>query len=239
MLGADGVLRMFLERGYTVLYLQMPLMGDNADPRFELSATASPHEQLGARRKAGFNPLIAFVHPVRIAINYARRQQTFTDVSMLGISGGGWTTTVYTAVDPGVVNSFPVAGSLPSSMLHRSDDPCPHDVDWEQRQFPLAALNDDPGQPLGYLDLYLMGSTRSDGGPARQQIQVLNRYDPCCFTGAKVEGTFETPLRDFMAGLGGSYRLAIDATHIDHRISECALTSIVLPALNGVTPRTF
>jgi hypothetical protein len=236
MVGADSVLRMFLAHGYTVLYLQMPLIGDNVDPRFELSATVKPHDLLGARRQAGFNPLVAFVHPVRIAINYARSQHQFTDVTMLGISGGGWTTTVYAAVDPDVVSSFPVAGSTPLSMNHGDDDPCAHDVDWEQSQFPVAASEDDAGQPLGYLDLYLLGSTRSPGGPARQQVQILNRYDPCCFAGAKVEGTYETAMNDFIAALGGSYRLAIDGTHTEHKISECALSSIVLPAIERKSP---
>jgi hypothetical protein len=41
------------------------------------------------------------------------------------------------------------------------DDPCPHDVDWEQSQLPVAGSEDDAGQPLGYLDLYLLGSTLS------------------------------------------------------------------------------
>jgi hypothetical protein len=41
------------------------------------------------------------------------------------------------------------------------DDPCPHDVDWEQSQLPVAASEDDAGQPLGYLGLYLLGRTLS------------------------------------------------------------------------------
>ena len=48
---------------------------------------------------------------------------------MIGLSGGGWTTTLYAAIDPRVRLSFPVAGTLPDYLrLGRPGDK----GDWEQ-----------------------------------------------------------------------------------------------------------
>ena len=41
---------------------------------------------------------------------------------MIGISGGGWTTTVYPAIDTRISESFSVAGSLPLSLRNTIED---------------------------------------------------------------------------------------------------------------------
>jgi hypothetical protein len=230
-LGADNVLRVFLEQGYTILFIQMPLLGDNADPRFPVHEEANPHDALGRRKRDDFNPLQAFFQPIRVALNYARTRRSYSEVSMMGVSGGGWATTVYAAIDPGVRASFPVAGSMPASLNQGLDDPCRHGMDWEQQQFPASSDGGGTAQPLGYLDLYVMGSTPGPDRAPRQQMQILNRYDSCCFKGAKAENTYAEELKEFVTSLGGSYRLAIDSSHIGHLISESALRSFVLPAL--------
>lgn len=231
MLGADHVLRVFLELGYTVLFVQMPLLGDNADPRFPVDGEANPHDLLGATARPGFNPLKVFLDPIRTAIGYARSRRTYTSVGMIGVSGGGWAVTAYAALDPEISASFPVAGSLPVTLNRGADDPCSHGLDWEQAQFPVVPADGNSGQPLGYLDLYVLGSTPAPDDAPRQQIQILNRYDSCCFTGAKAEGTYGDQISEHAARLGGTYRLAIDGTHAGHLISACALRAVVLPAL--------
>ena len=45
---------------------------------------------------------------------------------MIGLSGGGWTTTVYAAIDPRIVKSIPVAGTLP---LYLRGDHYNHDLE--------------------------------------------------------------------------------------------------------------
>ncbi len=228
MIGADGVLRMFLERGYRVVFMQMPLLGDNQDPRFPFEGTKN-HDVLGSREREGFNPLRPFLEPVAAVINYAFARFGPMDVSMTGVSGGGWLTTVYAAIDTRITNSFPVAGSMPYSLNQGADDPCAHGMDWEQAQF---SGGPESPQPLGYLDLYVLGSTAdADSTVKRQQIQILNRYDPCCWTGAKAENTYAEELGAFITSLGGSYSMTIDATHLQHLISTWALREVVLPAL--------
>jgi hypothetical protein len=51
---------------------------------------------------------------------------------MLGLSGGGWTTTLAAAIDPRIEVSFPTAGSTPFSFKH--DTAVYNDVeDYEQQ----------------------------------------------------------------------------------------------------------
>ena len=54
-----------------------------------------------------------FVRTQVVALNYSARQFAHEDVVMIGLSVGGWTMTLYAALDPRVRLSFPVAGTLP------------------------------------------------------------------------------------------------------------------------------
>ena len=40
-------------------------------------------------------------------------EYNFKRYSMIGLSGGGWTTVVYAAIDERISDSFSVAGSIP------------------------------------------------------------------------------------------------------------------------------
>src|ERR1041385_7687309 len=84
---------------------------------------------------------------------------------MVGLSGGGWTTTLYAAIDPRIRKSFPVAGSIPLYLY--SDH---YQTDAEQSRPELYSL-------AGYPDLYVLGSS----GIGRKQVQILNHSDSCCF----------------------------------------------------------
>ena len=55
-------------------------------------------------------------------------------VVMVGLSGGGWTTTVAAAIDPRIDLSIPVAGSLPFAMrTAHAGDPY-HDLGYYEQQ---------------------------------------------------------------------------------------------------------
>jgi hypothetical protein len=95
-------------------------------------------------------------------------------VQMIGLSGGGWTTTVYAAIDPRVTRSHPVAGSLPFSLRGAAPNVTSSVGDREQRRDTLPGFYG----AAAYLDLYVMAAT----GPGRRQLQILNRFDPCCCT---------------------------------------------------------
>jgi hypothetical protein len=107
----------FLEEGCDVLALSMPLTGRNSQPsstwkesdRWQLST----HNALELLESPDFSPLSYFVEPTLAALNHALSRSDYARIGMIGISGGGWTTTIYAALDPRVQGSYSVAGSLP------------------------------------------------------------------------------------------------------------------------------
>ena len=85
---------------------------------------------------------------------------------MVGLSGGGWTTNLISALDDRIKYSFNVAGSIPLYYRERGSI-----GDIEQY---LPQLYRDIA---GYPDLYILGAF----GKGRKQVQILNRQDDCCF----------------------------------------------------------
>ena len=87
---------------------------------------------------------------------------------MVGLSGGGWSTTLASALDKRIGLSFPVAGSLPFDM--RTTDW--HDGgDFEQwKSRPIYSACD-------YECMYTLAGLEQ----GRMQVQVLHEADSCCF----------------------------------------------------------
>ena len=198
-----------LEKGYSVIAFSMPLLGMNNKPTVYLERfgkfTLTKHEHLKLLQA----PIKYFVEPITVALNYAEKFN-YDEVHMLGISGGGWTTTIYAAVDTRIMQSFPVAGSYPIYLRSQSER------DWGDFEQTLPAIY----RIANYPELYIMGSY----GEARKQIQILNQYDSCCFAGIKFR-TYEKAVKDTVADLGkGEFRVFLDRSHKDHKISEKALS---------------
>jgi hypothetical protein len=161
------------------------------------------------------SPLKFFLEPVAVSLNEIGRR--YKRIHMAGLSGGGWTTTVYAAVDPRIANSFPIAGTMPLYLR-------------------TGGSVGDPEQYLatfysiaGYPDLYLLGAT-----PRRRQVQILNRRDDCCFgvaqhEPAKVGADYETAIRAYeqavreAVGSHGTFRVEIDDSAPRHMISAHAV----------------
>ena len=99
---------------------------------------------------------------------------------MIGISGGGWTTTLCAAIDTRIKHSYPVAGTLP---IYLRSECFRNWGDYEQSL---------PG-------LYMMGSNST----GRKQFQILNQYDECCFGGIKYR-TYENNLKNRIREVGNS-----------------------------------
>jgi hypothetical protein len=138
-------------------------------PRFQNLANCGAsgiHDKLfDATLKEG-SPLKFFLEPIVRTVNYLVKEKAgLKEIDMMGLSGGGWTTTVYAAIDVRIIKSFPVAGTLP---LYLRGSNYNHDL--EQYYAPLYGI-------AGYKDLYVLGSS----GEGRMQVQILNRYDDCCF----------------------------------------------------------
>src|ERR1043166_3892876 len=99
-----------LREGYGVLGVFMPHMrpGDctgHHDDMFKSLTTGSPIKY--------------FLEPTALGLNYlgsrsrAGHFPKYRVFHMTGLSGGGWTTTIYSAIDPRIRCSFPVAGTIP------------------------------------------------------------------------------------------------------------------------------
>jgi hypothetical protein len=223
--GLQRTINALLHDGYGVLGVFMPHKrpGDctgNHDAMFQLKTIG--------------NPMKYFLESTAISLNYAKslrgadQSPVYHAFHMVGLSGGGWTTTVYAAIDPTIRCSFPVAGTIPLYLRARGSigDREQYDADF----YRLA----------GYPDLYLLGSQ----GKGRQQVQILNRKDDCCFGQAehdpKTSGmTYDAAMREYetrvqaaLREIGdASFRLEIDETAPSHMISHHAIEDLILPEL--------
>jgi len=219
-IGMRRTISTLLAEGFAVIGVYMPQVTPE-DCRWE-------HDRLFRLKTTG-SPLKFFLEPTLASLNYARKKlPQYKDVSMLGLSGGGWTTTLYAAVDPRIRVSIPVAGSLPLYLCHEGYG---HDI--EQRLDSFYRL-------AGYPDLYILGAF----GAGRRQVQILNRQDDCCFgerqhdrrlTGMPFEQSvreYEGRVQKVTSAPGfGSFRVVIDDKADGHKISADALKSVILPEL--------
>src|ERR1051325_10361594 len=117
------------------------------------------------------SPIKYFLESTAVSLNYlktwgrAAHFPNYRAVHMAGLSGGGWTTTVYAAIDPSIRCSFPVAGTIP--LYLRSGGSIGDREQFEASFYRIA----------GYPDLYILGAH----GRGRKQVQILVRRDDCCF----------------------------------------------------------
>ena len=211
LLGKDTI-KFFLDRNFTVFAMTMPLLGMNNQPVVEIDGIGkiklNSHNQLRLLEANDFNPMKLFLDPIQINLNFLDKEYNFKRYSMIGLSGGGWTTVVYSAIDERISDSFSVAGSMPFYL--RVDD---RDMgDYEQRNIELY-------QNVNYLELYVLSAY----GDGRKHIQIFNKNDPCCYSGNGYE-TYELIIKDKMLQLGkGNFQILVDDTHDEHKISEHTL----------------
>jgi len=214
LLGKDTI-QFFLDRNFTVLAMSMPLLGMNNQPVVEIEELGKikliSHKKLGLLESNNFNPMKLFLAPIQINLNFLDNEYNFKLYSMVGLSGGGWTTVVYSAIDERISDSFSVGGSMPFYLRVDSIDM----GDYEQTNIELY-------KNVNYLELYVLGAY----GDGRQHVQIFNKNDPCCFSGNGYE-TYEFVVKDKISQLGkGNFQIFIDDTHNEHKISDHILKLI-------------
>ena len=202
-----------LDKEYSVLAFSMPLTGKNNQPVINHPSFGKiklmSHDHFALLETKNFEPMKLFFEPITRGLNYLDSYFDYNSYSMVGISGGGWTTTIYSAVDERISKSFSVAGSYPIYL--RSE---PKNLgDYEQTRYELYSK-------VNYLELYLLGASQ------RLQIQIFNEYDPCCFSGNGAT-TFEKILQNKINNIGsGSFEIYIDKSQSEHIISKNSLELI-------------
>ena len=225
--GLQRTINGLLREGYGVLGVFMPHMrpGD----------CTGGHDAMFNTNTVG-SPIKYFLEPTAISLNHlktrsrAGRFPNYRAFHITGLSGGGWTTTIYAAIDPTIRCSFPVAGTIP--LYLRTGGSVGDREQFESSFYKIA----------GYPDLYIMGAH----GRGRKQVQILARRDDCCFGQAQHDEKsaglpyadamreYERRVRAALKETGrGSFRLEIDETAPSHMISHHAIDDVLLPELRN------
>lgn len=192
--GVGTLIDHLLAQGFTVAAMQMPLRGWN-------TGEWDSHAEIIA--DLGDAALAQFVGPVIEVVN--RLEDEFEDISMVGLSGGGWTTVLAAAIDVRIKRSAPVAGSLPIRFRDAyKEKVCAYFAGDEQDDFSFY-------DAWTYEDLYVLGASAG-----RRQVQINNQYDPCCFYG--MSSSLYAPLVSEAAS--GAWGFHLDSSHKSHKISE-------------------
>merc|ERR1711957_433409 len=89
--------------------LMMPLIGCNKAPQY---GSPGGHQWFQQWEDKGDYTMRYFIEPVALTAWYAK-SLGYKHIVMVGLSGGGWTTTVASAVVTDIELSIPVAGSVP------------------------------------------------------------------------------------------------------------------------------
>ena len=206
----------FLNAGFSVAAFSMPLFGMNNQPIVNIDNIGPvkflKHNQFVLLESEEFSSLKLFFAPINSTLNYIENNYSFSEFHMVGISGGGWTSTVYPALDPRISKSFSVAGSLPLSLRNIVDDV----GDYEQFHPELYST-------ANYFELYIMSSI----GDEREFIQIFNKNDPCCFAG-NIFKIYHEPIKKFVSQFDlGNFDIIVDDTHNEHIISNFSKEIII------------
>tara|TARA_Y100000996_G_scaffold415533_1_gene410889 strand:+ start:4081 stop:5199 length:1119 start_codon:yes stop_codon:yes gene_type:complete len=215
-INSKSTIQSFLNSGFTVAAFSMPLIGMNNQPLVEIEHLGHvkifKHDQLILLETEDFTSMNYFFTPVNTTLNYLEKNYSFEEFHMIGISGGGWVTTVYPAIDTRITKSFSVAGSLPLSLRIISDDV----GDFEQYNPNFYSISN-------YFELYVMSSF----GENREFTQIFNKYDPCCFAG-EISKIYHDQMNEYVSNLSsGSFKIIIDDSHSEHKISDKMISLII------------
>jgi hypothetical protein len=210
-----------LDEGYPVLAFSMPLLGMNNQPIVDTkdlgTLQLTTHGHFFLIEDESFSPMKLFLEPIGTSLNYIDANYNFESYVMIGISGGGWTTTLYSSIDDRIEKSFSIAGSYP--IFLRSE--AKNIGDYEQ-------INPQIYRIANYLELYLMDSY----GDNRSHYQIFNKFDPCCFDG-DIRGIYDEEIKSKLLELGkGNFFLIIDDSTKVHNISNNSL-ELILDSLNN------
>jgi hypothetical protein len=211
----------FLNKGYTVFALSMPLLGKNTINIKQLLNSNERKDILPGipiiysheHMKLLDYPLSYFIQPAIQCITYAVEKLNSEEITMIGVSGGAWTTTIAAAIDNRIMNSFSVAGTYPL-FIRVLDQNSISWGDFEQTDPTLFKFID-------YLDLYVLASSHN-----RKHYQIVNEYDPRCFKNARgylYQGSVNKKNKELDFG---EFIFHVDTINKLHSISDYSLNYI-------------
>ena len=209
----------FLNNGYSVVAFNMPLKGINSQPIIETSDFGPIkfifHDQFPLLESPNFSPMKYFVEPIALSLNFIEQNYDYDEYYMVGISGGGWTTVLYSAIDQRISQSYSVAGSYPLYLRQEVKNL----GDYEQNNPNIYRISN-------YLELYTMSSFGND----RKLVQLFIYNDPCCFQAELYEKfPYAEIIQNRLEILGGEGKFSVflDNSTNQHEISDYALGLIL------------
>jgi len=211
------IIQKFLEKNYSVLIFSMPGKGMNNEPVVEVpnlgKIKLNSHNHFRLIDNENMHSIKFFIEPVMITLNQIEQNYSFESFNMVGLSGGGWSTIVISALDDRIKKSYSVAGSFPIWM--RSDTSNLGDYEQTIPEFYKIA---------NYEELYIMSAY----GEERELILFYNEFDPCCFSGKLYQlFPFKTIIQERLKILGeGEFDVIIDVGQNKHIISDFTLNRI-------------
>lgn len=158
-------------------------------------------------------PLELHFIPMFSAINRAVAESPDGKVDVIGFSAGAVMAVMAGAIDLRIKNVIPVAGVFPDYLRTQ-----PQEVPVGVAAY--SKLRDE----FSYLDLFVLGST----GPDREQMQIFNRFDRCCYMNSKGM-LYKDAVSKTVEGIGegGHFDVFIDESHADHKVSDVAVAEIL------------
>ena len=214
----------FLDNGFSVLIFSLPVHGMNNEPILEFERFGklrlNSHNHFNLIDNEYFHPLKFFVEPIIVSLNYIEQNLDYDNYYMVGLSGGGWTTTLTSALDHRISKNYSIAGSFP---LYMKSDRL-NFGDYEQSKPELYSI-------ATYEELYIMSSFYTD----QRSVQIFIYNDPCCFQAELYEkfpyGNAIQKQLDILGG-GGKFSVFLDNSTRVHEISDHALSLVLDDMLN-------
>jgi len=196
-LGTGETIRQLVAAGVSVLGFEMCSRASNSGPVDHDLAYTVP------------NPGIWYLHAYPVWASLQLVQGLYDSIYMTGLSGGGWATTLYAALDPSVDVSVGVGGSLPTDLRAAGSV-------GDLEQSALARF-------VSYEELYRLAADGVD----RTRHQVLNPIDPCCFAKSGSTGAYGATYHNVV--IRHLNRLTVGAIHFaeitrpDHVLNQACI----------------
>lgn len=214
--GTLALLRQLAAGGCDLLLVSMPHDGENVFARGYVGVPSDYVHQsyhgyygLPTFQPSSGSPIQFFVTTTVASMNWALARRSYDKVAVLGLSGGGWTTTIVAALDPRVTHSYAMAGSQPLDFRKSEGD-------WEQLEPALWRQFD-------YSDLYLMAVAE----PARKAMLLYGRRDPCCFSPGAVTAFGPLLLNIARTNGYGPLSIKVNKSSVMHDVEPEYISAIV------------
>jgi hypothetical protein len=188
------------------------------------------HNQFAVLESDDFSPISYYVEPIAVALNYVDKNFDYSKYHMIGLSGGGWTTVIYSAIDPRISHSFSVAGSHPDWIMTQDyEQSLEKKGKWTFSGLRTDGVEQGSGRvhqqlPNHEKDLYVLGGFGED----RKLTQFFHMYDDCCYPAKDLNLSYEETIKNRLASLGsGEFEISVaDSTR--HSINSQALFEFIL-----------